>query len=83
MPPHILESTHAYRRFLSLILCFALLAFPALGQSTLPPGVSKHASVEGITEYRLANGLRVLLFPDPTKSTITVNITYMVGSGNR
>ncbi|MBE7543939.1 MAG: insulinase family protein [Bryobacteraceae bacterium] len=80
MPPHILESTHAYRRFLSLILCFALLAFPVLGQSTLPPGVSKHASVEGITEYRLANGLRVLLFPDPTKSTVTVNITYMVGS---
>src|SRR5262245_19140244 len=39
-------------------------------------------SVEGITEYRLANGLRVLLFPDPTKQTITVNITYLVGSRN-
>lgn len=38
------------------------------------------ASVEGITEYRLPNGLRVLLFPDPTKQTITVNITYLVGS---
>ncbi len=36
--------------------------------------------MEGITEYRLDNGLRVLLFPDPTKSTITVNVTYMVGS---
>ena len=36
--------------------------------------------VEGITEYRLANGLRVLLFPDQTKQTITVNITYLVGS---
>ncbi|NCW21776.1 MAG: insulinase family protein, partial [Gammaproteobacteria bacterium] len=40
----------------------------------------KVTSVEGITEYRLANGLRVLLFPDPSKSTITVNITYLVGS---
>ena len=39
-------------------------------------------SVEGITEYRLANGLHVLLFPDPTKQTITVNITYLVGSRN-
>ena len=39
-------------------------------------------SVEGITEYRLSNGLRVLLFPDPTKPTITVNITYKVGSRN-
>lgn len=40
----------------------------------------KFTSVEGITEYRLANGLRVLLFPDQSKQTITVNITYMVGS---
>lgn len=45
----------------------------------LPPPV-KVATVEGITEYRLHNGLRVLLFPDPSKQTITVNITYMVGS---
>ncbi|MEP6994272.1 MAG: pitrilysin family protein, partial [Acidobacteriota bacterium] len=37
-------------------------------------------SVEGITEYRLSNGLSVLLFPDPTKATITVNVTYKVGS---
>jgi len=42
----------------------------------------KITSVEGITEYRLANGLRVLLFPDQSKQTITVNITYMVGSKN-
>jgi zinc protease len=40
----------------------------------------KVTSVEGITEYRLQNGLRVLLFPDQSKQTITVNITYMVGS---
>jgi zinc protease len=37
-------------------------------------------SVEGITEYRLPNGLRVVLFPDPTKPTFTVNVTYFVGS---
>lgn len=40
----------------------------------------KGATVEGITEYRLANGLRVLLFPDASKPTITTNITYLVGS---
>ncbi|MBI4913122.1 MAG: insulinase family protein [Acidobacteria bacterium] len=44
------------------------------------PAPQKVASVEGITEYRLANGLRVLLFPDPSKPTITTNITYLVGS---
>ena len=55
---------------------------------TAPPPAPKPAlpeketSVEGITEYRLANGLRVLLFPDPTKQTVTVNITYLVGSRN-
>jgi zinc protease len=46
----------------------------------LPPGVERVTSVEGITEYRLPNGLRVLLFPDQSKQTITVNITYLVGS---
>lgn len=40
----------------------------------------KVASVEGITEYRLGNGLKVLLFPDPSKPNVTVNITYLVGS---
>lgn len=38
------------------------------------------ASVEGITEYRLSNGLRVLLFPDPSQASVTVNVTYFVGS---
>ena len=37
-------------------------------------------SVEGITEYRLDNGLRVLLFPDASKPQVTVNVTYFVGS---
>ena len=46
----------------------------------LPPGVTRGPTVEGITEYRLANGLRFVLFPDPSKPTTTVNITYLVGS---
>ncbi|GAB2601130.1 pitrilysin family protein [Spirosoma areae] len=46
----------------------------------IPEGITKVTSVEGITEYQLKNGLRVLLFPDPSKATVTVNITYMVGS---
>lgn len=44
------------------------------------PEAVKVASVEGITEYMLPNGLRVLLFPDPSKPTATVNVTYFVGS---
>jgi zinc protease len=38
------------------------------------------ASVEGVTEYRFGNGARVLLFPDPSRPTITVNMTVLVGS---
>ena len=33
----------------------------------------------GITEYRFAKRV-ALLFPDPSKSTITVNVTHLVGS---
>jgi zinc protease len=44
------------------------------------PAPVKVTTVEGITEYRLGNGLRVLLFPDPSKATITVNTTFLVGS---
>ena len=43
------------------------------------PTPKKVASVEGITEYRLENGLR-LFFPDPTRPKVTVNLTVLVGS---
>jgi zinc protease len=58
-------------------------AKPAAAAKPAPaalPAPQKITSVEGITEYRLANGLTVLLFPDASKPTITVNITYLVGS---
>ena len=53
---------------------------PATAAVKLPAGVVKGSSVEGITEYRLPNGLKVLLFPDASKPTVTVNVTYLVGS---
>jgi zinc protease len=40
----------------------------------------KIASVEGVTEYRLDNGARVLLLPEPSRPTVTVNMTVLVGS---
>lgn len=56
---------------LSLILTHATLTHAKPREVT---------SVEGITEYRLDNGMRVLLFPDASKPTVTVHITYLVGS---
>ena len=46
----------------------------------LPKGISAGPCVEGLCEYRLPNGLRVLLFPDASKPTVTVNLVYGVGS---
>jgi zinc protease len=65
---------------LALLFLMPLLTFGQQSPVQPPQGVQYVTSVEGINEYRLQNGLRVLLFPDPTKSNITVNITYMVGS---
>jgi len=58
----------------------ALLLAAAAFSQTLPPGVQKVTSVEGITEYSMPNGLHFLLFPDDSKPKVTVNITYLVGS---
>ena len=57
-----------------------LASAPAAAQPKLPPGVTRGPSVEGITEYRLSNGLQVLLFPDESSANFMANITYMVGS---
>ncbi len=79
-------------RSLSFALAFATaVAGPARAQAPAPasatlgkPPVAKAAtkvtSVEGITEYRLDNGLQVLFFPDQSKATVTVNLTVFVGS---
>ena len=61
----------------AFLLALAALQGPL---STVAYAQQRVTSVEGITEYRLANGLRVLLFPDQSKPTVTVNITYLVGS---
>ena len=67
------------RRLAALLLPL----FVAAGaHAALPPGVTQGPTVEGVTEYRLANGLTVLLFPDASKPKTTVNVTYRVGSAH-
>jgi zinc protease len=64
-------------------LVLTLLSCAAAAQTRpapLPAGMTRGPSIEGITEYRLPNGLRVILYPDQSKPTATVNITYLVGS---
>ena len=64
---------------LCLFAVLLALARPAFSQ-TLPRGVEQKASLGGITEYAYPNGLKVLLFPDPSNPKVTVNMTYLVGS---
>ena len=58
---------HTMRRF--ALLLPLLLITAVRGEEP-----TKVATVEGVTEYRLANGARVLLYPEPSRPTITVNI---------
>jgi len=70
-------------RFFRWALAVALLlaaGFASAQNAVLPGGMTRGPSIEGITEYRLPNGLRVILYPDASKPTATVNITYLVGS---
>jgi zinc protease len=55
---------------------------PSVSVARPSAGVALQAvrSVEGITEYRLPNGLQLLLAPDDSKPTTTVNLTFRVGS---
>ncbi len=66
-------------RLYAVTLAIIVTAVPAISQ-TLPQGVQKKATLGGITEYDYPNGLRVLLFPDPSSPKVTVNMTYLVGS---
>ena len=58
------------------VLIMALIASIAVAQTPLV----KKTEVEGITEYNLENGVKLLLFPDNSKPQFTMNMTVMVGS---
>jgi zinc protease len=61
---------------MTLPLALAVLLSAAAAPKPFLPG----PSVEGVSEYSLPGGLKVLLLPDPAASTVTVNLTVLVGS---
>jgi zinc protease len=71
-------------RSVALLLTAFLLVIntnqTALAQAAGKPGPKFITSVEGISEYEMANGLRILLMPDQSQTNIAVNIVYKVGS---
>src|SRR5205807_1173069 len=56
------------------------VALLALGLQVRPAAAQakKVIKIEGVTEYQLANGVRVLLLPDQAASNVTVNMTVLV-----
>jgi zinc protease len=62
-------------RLLAALAVF--LAATGAASATMPQAV---AAIGGVTEYRLENGLRVLLIPDSSSAVTTVNVVYLVGS---
>src|SRR5690606_475715 len=69
------------RRMAAVLAALALafiLAAPAVARQQAP--AEPVLSAEGISEYALDNGMRVVLFPDSSKPVTTVNVTYLVGS---
>ncbi len=62
---------------LSFGLLFLLLTIKNVQAQIAPKFIT---SVEGIKEYELKNGLRVLLMPDASQTNIAINIVYKVGS---
>jgi zinc protease len=70
------ESSSAF----ALSRCVLAFAIGALVAKTGVAAPERVAAIEGVTEYRLENGVRILLFPDPSKPKVTVNMTVLVGS---
>ncbi|QKK01748.1 MAG: insulinase family protein [Pseudomonadota bacterium] len=60
--------------------CLGLLLAAPLLVAAQVDHIRHVTTVEGISEYRLDNGLKVLLMPDESRPTATINITYFVGS---
>jgi zinc protease len=65
---------------LSLLCLWLLLLAPGVRALELPAGMQAGPSVEGVSQYQMENGLRIVLAPDASRPQTTVNMTYLVGS---
>lgn len=66
--------------FIATTLTAMNLGYAQQSVQSLPANLTQITAVEGITEYQMPNGLKVLSLPDDSLDTVTVNIVYLVGS---
>ena len=67
-----------FTALLSAVIVLGVLWLTMPNASAQAP--QKVTEIEGITEYRMDNGVQLLLFPDDSKPQVTVNVTVLVGS---
>src|SRR6202012_6181613 len=65
---------------ISLLSLAVLLVHLATAQQAAAPAPVFVTSIEGVQEYRLSNGLQILLVPDAASTNVVVNVVYHVGS---
>ncbi len=81
LPPYYRSCHRSFLMRLKLLLTILLtVGFHATSMAAATPTTAAVREVEGVSEFRLDNGLQVLLIPDASKPTVTVNVTYRVGS---
>lgn len=73
------------RQFCFLIAIFTsmtvlMMASTAFAQSRPEWAVNPVHQVEGLSSYKLPNGLQLVLYPNSTKASTTINLTVNVGS---
>lgn len=66
--------------FLIAALCLGLFSSPAFAQGRPAWAMQPTHQVEGMVSYRLPNGLELILYPNSTKASTTINLTVNVGS---
>src|SRR5258708_27038906 len=78
MPDSASRLSPARALIMGLLVLAGAAAFAAAHKA--PVSAQTIGSMEGVTEYQLPNGLQVLLYPDEAGSTVSINVTYKVGS---
>lgn len=71
------KSMKRWNARIAMIVVLVLANLPVLANAA---GLEAVRQYGGGQEYRLANGLKIVLFPDDAKPSVAVNITYLVGS---
>ena len=78
-----LRKTSVYSMAVMALTTLLFLSPVVIGRDTppaKPAAPQKVTSIEGVTEYRLDNGLRILLYPDASTPKVSVICNVLVGS---